>query len=59
MSDLKDKSIGELAGDLGESVQRLNLLLDNRCVECGSRDVMITRCRICEDQYQREQRTYR
>lgn len=59
MSDEHEKGIVELMDNLGREVRKLDLMLDNRCVDCGSRDVLIVRCRACEAQYQAEQRLYR
>lgn len=59
MSDEHEKGIVELNDDLGRLVSRLDRMLDHRCVDCGSHDVLIVRCRACEAQYQAEQRLYR
>ena len=59
MSDEHEKGIIELMGDLDRKVRETEAMLDNRCISCGSHDVLILRCRACEEQYQAEQRLYR
>jgi len=43
----RDKSILELKDDLGGLLQQQSRLLANRCVDCGERPALITRCREC------------
>lgn len=56
---MSDKPIGELREQLGKFVRETDRMLDNRCIDCGSHDVLIVRCRRCTEQHEREQRMYR